>query len=77
MIGPKFEFYLFDQVRFENAPHRASFQIDAAILMAGLDSIQNKKVWNTARAGPGPRVLGEFLITALEITPACDKITTA
>ena len=30
VVGPEFEFYLFDQVRFENAPQRASFQIDAA-----------------------------------------------
>ena len=30
VVGPEFEFYLFDQIRFENAPHRAFFEIAAA-----------------------------------------------
>lgn len=29
VVGPEFEFYLFDNVSFENAPHRASFQVNA------------------------------------------------
>ena len=27
VVGPEFEFYLFDSVSFENAPHRASFEV--------------------------------------------------
>ena len=30
VVGPEFEFYVFDRVSFENAPHRASFRVDCA-----------------------------------------------
>lgn len=30
VVGPEFEFYLFDRVRFENAPNRASYELDTA-----------------------------------------------
>lgn len=30
VVGPEFEFYLFDSVSFENKPNKASFEVDAA-----------------------------------------------
>ena len=30
VVGPEFEFYLFDNVKFENKPNKASFEVDAA-----------------------------------------------
>ena len=30
VVGPEFEFYLFDNVKFENRPNKASFEVDAA-----------------------------------------------
>ncbi len=40
VVGPEFEFYLFDSVRFESAPHHASFRVNSL-----------EAEWNTGEEG--------------------------
>lgn len=40
VVGPEFEFYLFDSVRFESAPHHASFRVNSL-----------EAEWNTSEEG--------------------------
>jgi len=45
VVGPEFEFYVFDSVRFDNAPNSASFQVDTA-----------EAEWNTGRLSSGYQI---------------------
>ena len=45
VVGPEFEFYVFDRASFECAPDHASFQVDAA-----------EADWNTGRNGSGYQI---------------------
>ena len=67
VVGPEFEFYLFDSVRFESAPHHASFRVNSL-----------EAEWNTGEEGraycPKRRFSGWSMICT---SPVIERVGTA
>ncbi|MCL2579342.1 MAG: type I glutamate--ammonia ligase [Oscillospiraceae bacterium] len=63
IIGPEFEFYVFDQIGYKVLPHQSGFQLDA-----------EQAAWNT---GVGPHNLGYKTPTkgGYHITPPQDRLS--